>query len=159
VGLPTGSGDGGMTVTWWEQPTGTDPGDHDGRASLRLVGDDPPVAIPPRVFTLVHGGPAARTAPRVPLEVRRRRTILAVMAVLLVALALPLGGTGGHSHATGSAPAETGSPVVYTVHPGDSLWSIAQLADPNGDPRPRMARRGAPTGSDTVEPGERIVIP
>lgn len=97
--------------------------------------------------------------PRLSVEARRRRTLLAVMTVLLVALALPLSGTGGYSHATGSALAETGRPVVYTVRPGDSLWSIATRVDPSADPRPLVARLAAQTGSETVVPGERIVLP
>ncbi len=75
------------------------------------------------------------------------------------ALALPLSGTGGHSHAAGSAPAETGGAATYTVQPGDTLWTIAERVDPTADPRPLVARLAAQTGSDTVVPGERIVLP
>ena len=81
------------------------------------------------------------------------------MGLLLVGLALPLSGTGGHSHPTGSALAETGHPVAYTVQPGDTLWSIAERVDPTSDPRPLVARLAAQTGSDNVVPGERIVLP
>ena len=91
--------------------------------------------------------------------VRRRRTLLAVMGLLLIGLALPLGGTGGHSHATGSVLAGTGAPVGYTVRPGDSLWSIAQRMDPTAAPRPLVAELALQTGSDRVVPGERIVLP
>jgi nucleoid-associated protein YgaU len=96
---------------------------------------------------------------RLTIEARRRRTLLATMIVLLVALALPLSGTGGYSHATGSALAETGHPVDYTVRPGDTLWSIATRVDPSADPRPLVARLAAQTGSESVFPGERIVLP
>ena len=47
---------------------------------------------------------------RVPIEVRRRRTLLAMMGLALVLLALPLGGFGGTSHSTGSALAASGRP-------------------------------------------------
>ena len=93
------------------------------------------------------------------IEVRRRRTLFAAMGLLLVGLALPLSGTGGNSHATGSALAETGHPFTYTVRSGDTLWTIAERVDPNADPRPLVARLAAQTGSDTVVPGEQIVLP
>ena len=81
------------------------------------------------------------------------------MAIFVVALALPLSGTGGHSHPTGSALAETGNGVTYTVQPGDTLWTIAERLDPTADPRPMVARLAAQTGSDSVVPGEHIVLP
>jgi spore germination protein YaaH len=85
--------------------------------------------------------------------------MLAVVAVCLLGLALPLGGTGGHSHAAGSALAGNGHAVEYTVQPGDSLWSIAAQVDPAGDPRPLVAQMTAELGSATVQPGERITVP
>lgn len=95
---------------------------------------------------------------RVSPAVRRRRTLLAVTAVLMVALALPVGGTGGRSHATGSALSGAGT-VAYTVRPGDTLWAIATRIDPSADPRPMVAKMAAETGSSTVYPGERIRLP
>jgi LysM domain len=160
-----------MTVTWSE-PVRIAPrnGDlqllRDG-VELPAVADDPrqglgwversPVRPP---LTVVPE--RRRRAPRerrTSLEVRRRRTLLAVMGLLLLALALPLSGTGGHSHPAGSALAETGRPVAYTVRPGDTLWTIAERVDPSADPRPQVARLAARLGTDTVVPGERIVLP
>jgi len=143
-----------------------------GRPSLRLVGVDGgfalPVEEPPPVtggvptLTLVPDGRTARGARprrRVSPGVRRRRTMLAVLGLFALGLALPLGGTGGHSHATGSAPAGTPNAVAYTVQPGDSLWSIAARVDPSADPRPLVAKLAAQIGSDTVQPGEQITVP
>jgi spore germination protein YaaH len=81
------------------------------------------------------------------------------MGLLVLGLALPLGGTSGDSHTTGSALAGNGSAVTYTVRPGDTLWSIAERVDPASDPRPLMARLASQTGSDTVVPGEQILLP
>jgi LysM domain len=96
---------------------------------------------------------------RTSMAVRRRRTLLAATALLLVGLALPLSGTGGHSHPTGSAPAETVGAVSYTVQPGDSLWTIAERVSPTSDPRPLVAQMASELGSATVVPGERITVP
>jgi LysM domain len=103
--------------------------------------------------------PARPVRPRVSPAVRRRRSLLACMAAALVVLALPLSGTGGRSHATGSALAGAGRPSTYTVQPGDTLWSIASRVDPSGDPRPLVSRLAAQVGSDTVVPGEHLVLP
>jgi hypothetical protein len=104
--------------------------------------------------------PAIRCRPRrrVSTAVRRRRALLALTALLVVGLALPLGGSGGSSHPSGPALAET-SGHAYTVQRGDTLWSIAQGADPTGDPRPLVSQMEAQTGSDTVSPGQHITVP
>jgi nucleoid-associated protein YgaU len=118
--------------------------------------DDPEPYIP--AITLV---PERRPDPRrrVSPAVRRRRALLAGTVALLIALALPLSGTGGHSHAAGSALAGNVGPVAYTVQPGDTLWTIAERVDPSADPRPLVAKLAAQTGSDTVVPGEHITLP
>ncbi len=165
-----------MTVTWLD-PTQADDASWQAaaRRGLRLVGaagsalvgdeaedgDDgerglarwtPPLTVVP---ARRHGAAGRRSSP----GVRRRRTLLAVMGLLLIALALPLSGTGGYSHPAGSALAENRGPAVYTVQPGDSLWSIAERLDPTADPRPLVARLASQTGSESVRPGERIVLP
>ncbi|MHB1517240.1 MAG: LysM peptidoglycan-binding domain-containing protein [Acidimicrobiales bacterium] len=96
---------------------------------------------------------------RVPLEVRRRRTLLALLAIGSVAVALPFGGAGRFSHSAGPTLGASGRPHTYVVKPGDTLWTIAERIDPSGDPRPLVARLAARTGSDTVVPGERLVLP
>jgi hypothetical protein len=161
-----------MTALWVEQAPRLEPLDPteadrslrlvevEGRSGLDGIGRLPgcePWSTDPGVVPQRHGGQLRRR--RASLVVRRRRTLLAVMGLLLVGLALPLSGTGGSSHATGSAPVETAGSSVYTVRAGDTLWSIAERVDPSGDPRPLVAQLTKEIGSDTVVPGERITVP
>jgi hypothetical protein len=96
---------------------------------------------------------------RVSVEVRRRRTLLAMMGLALGLLALPLGGSGGASHPTGSVSAAQLHSGTYTVRAGDTLWSIAQRVDPTGDPRPVVSQLAAQLGTDSVVPGEQVTSP
>ena len=149
-----------MTVAWTApSPRTVRPLPGQLRPGLRLVGQGE--AVRPR-YGADGGWDGTVATPvrrRTSMAVRRRRTLLAAMGLLLVGLALPLGGTGGHSHPTGSALAETGGAVTYTVQPGDSLWSIAERVSPTGDPRPLVTKMASQLGSETVVPGERITVP
>jgi hypothetical protein len=130
-----------------------------GRPRLTLVGA-PEVAGADRPPLLaVVPDPRDRARRRVSPAVRRRRTLLAVTALALVGLALPLSGTGGASHPTGPAPAATGGPVSYVVQPGDTLATIVERVDPGVDPAPVVARIAGELGSAVVVPGERITVP
>jgi Tfp pilus assembly protein FimV len=51
------------------------------------------------------------------------------------------------------------SHALYVVQPGDTLWTIAQRLVPGADPRPVEARLAAQVGSETIVPGERVVLP
>jgi hypothetical protein len=95
----------------------------------------------------------------VSVEVRRRRTLLAMMGLALALLAFPLSGSGGTSHTTGSASAAPLHPGTYVVRAGDSLWSIAERVDPSGDPRPIVSQLASELGTYTVVPGEQVTIP
>jgi hypothetical protein len=96
---------------------------------------------------------------RVSVEVRRRRTLLAMMGLALGLLALPLGGSGGASHPSGSVSAAQLHSGTYTVRAGDTLWSIAQRLDPTGDPRPVVSQLAAQLGAYTVVPGQKVTVP
>jgi hypothetical protein len=96
---------------------------------------------------------------RVSVEVRRRRTLLAMMGLALGLLALPLGGSGGASHPSGSVSAAQLRSGTYTVRAGDTLWSIAQRVDPTGDPRPVVSQLAAQLGAYSVVPGQKVTIP
>jgi LysM repeat protein len=81
---------------------------------------------------------------------------------VVVALALPWDGAGGHPLAT-PGPVLAGATVshhsLYIVQPGDTLWSIAERLDPGSDPRPVVTQLQEQVGSDTVQPGERLRLP
>ncbi len=154
----------------WADPAEAAPGR---RPELRLLqgrrpvssgpvgaGDGRSPGVPAVEPTLVRTRPqVSGPRHRVPLEVRRRRTLLALLAIGSVAVALPFGGAGRLSHPAGPTLDASGRPLTYVVMPGDTLWTIAERIDPSGDPRPLVARLAARTGSDTVVPGERIELP
>jgi hypothetical protein len=129
------------------------------RHSPSIDPDARPTAGGSPVLARVPDPARLRTRRRPSAAVRLRRTLLAASGLLVIGLALPLGGAGGHSHASGPALAETTHPIEYTVQPGDTLWSIAVAVDPSADPRPLVATFASQTGSYTVEPGERIAVP
>jgi hypothetical protein len=97
---------------------------------------------------------------------RRGRIVVAVLitaGVVLVAALAWLAGT-VRAEAAGSGPPAS---AVYhslrsvVVQPGESLWAIAEQADPAGDPRSVMqeiidinALRGT-----SVQPGQRLWLP
>ena len=96
-------------------------------------------------------------------RIRRRRIVLAALTLgMLVALALPWGGAGGHTLATrGSvlAGATLSAGTTYVVQPGDTMWTIAERLDPSGDPRVIVSQLEQQVGSETLQPGQRIVLP
>jgi hypothetical protein len=78
---------------------------------------------------------------------------------------------GGLSGASALAGAHQGSPAVlagsfrvpggyeYTVHLGDTLWSIASRVYPNGDPRVLVTQLEAQLHGATPTPGTRLQLP
>jgi len=135
---------------------------HPGRPQLRLVEAPGRRGVRDRPTGEADGrGPAPALLPRrrASFEVRRRRTLLAMMGLALTLLALPLGGFGGDSHISESASAVQLHAGTYVVRPGDSLWSIAQRVDPTGDPRPIVSQLASELGTYSVVPGEQVTIP
>jgi hypothetical protein len=97
---------------------------------------------------------------------RRRRIVAAgLLAGLLVLGWIGLQAAAGR---IGSGPlTATGAPgglrdaaaLVWVVHPGDTLWSIAEAVRPGTDVRPMVDRMAAELGGTSLYPGESINIP
>jgi hypothetical protein len=108
--------------------------------------------------------PARRPAvsPRV---ARRRRHVAAVVALLLVASAVwALGGLLGW---LGSGPLAAPGPdptvvpattVVHVVQPGETVWSIARAAQPQGEIRPFVDRLERELGGRPLQVGDRLLL-
>lgn len=102
--------------------------------------------------------PAVTT--RLRLTMRGRRVLAAIAAVpaaIALGVAILGGGAALASHASGAS-------VHYetvTVHPGDTLWGIAQEVAPRDDPRDVVDAIVNLNALDqvTLVPGQRIAIP
>jgi LysM domain len=98
-----------------------------------------------------------------PLRLTRRgRIVVAVMAALLVAgLSLAVAGAAQATGHTASQRATGSNLAQVVVRPGQTLWSVAENADPNADPRmviQQIAQLNALT-SDTLMAGQRLWVP
>jgi hypothetical protein len=125
----------------------------------------PQVTLPPATLTtpLRQRRPQAdRPAP--PLRLTRRgRIVVAVMAALLVA-ALSLiaaGAAQAISHTGAAHPARSASLAQVVVQPGQSLWAVAESADPSADTRLviQQITELNSLNDDTVFAGQRLWVP
>ena len=98
-----------------------------------------------------------------PAQFRRRRAVVALVAVVLLGAGIGLGGLGGIPLSPPEpAPAVRLVPVAdtsYVVRPGDTLWQIARALQPSGDVRPLVQRLAASRGGAPLQVGERLVLP
>ncbi len=115
--------------------------------------------------TAMHAPAPLYVAPRrdLPLVYLRRRLVaLVLLAALVVALVLAVRSV---TATLGGVPASapegniTGPPaLVVVVQPGDTVWTIARAAKPDGDVRPLvdqlLADHPAP-----LQPGDRLLVP
>jgi hypothetical protein len=98
-----------------------------------------------------------------PLRLTRRgRVVVAGLAVLLVSVLslLVAGAAQATSHAAPLSAAGHGLGQVV-VRPGQSLWSVAESADPDADTRLVIQQilELNPLHGDTVFAGERLWVP
>jgi hypothetical protein len=98
-----------------------------------------------------------------PLRLTRRgRIVVAVAAALvLAALSLVIASAAQATNHPVSARAAQQNLAQVTVHPGQSLWSVAESADPNADTRvviQQIIELNSLTGN-TVFAGQRLWVP
>ncbi len=105
----------------------------------------------------------ARQQAKTPLRLTRRgRVVVAVAAVLLVAALSLIAAGAAQAISHSAAPSPAGRTAVQVVvRPGQSLWSVAESADPNADTRlviQRIIELNALSGN-TVVAGQRLWVP
>ena len=96
-----------------------------------------------------HPSPAAR----------RLRAAVAFVAAAAVGTLLGAGSLAGAEQASpapAQAPVPAAAAALHVVQPGDTLWSLARRAQPEGDVRPLVARLRAAAGGGDLVPGQRI---
>ncbi len=100
--------------------------------------------------------PAVRS--RLRITPRGRAVLTAAVATPLVVVALILSLNGGGATATSTGGT---SLATVTVHPGQSLWGIAEQVAPQSDPREFIADilRLNHLASAEIQPGQELMIP
>lgn len=129
--------------------------------TMRIVGSAP-------TPNAARRAPAASTADRgrratrpVPAAVYRRRRIAAGLALVVIgalvwtAVALFMG---VGDRAVGADLDHVPQPVIHIVQPGDTLWSIAEGLDPDGDVRRTVDRLAEANGGSSLSVGQRLVV-
>ena len=123
---------------------------------------EPPHGMAPRP-RLAPDQAARDQAARVPLRLTRRgRVVVAVATALLLAvLSLVIAASAQATSHTAPSSAAQRSLVQVTVRPGQSLWSVAENADPNADTRvviQQIIELNGLTGN-VVFAGQRLWVP
>ena len=143
-----------------------------GRGGAKVIPFRAAPAAAPRPAAPRHLGPAPRrvarrdmprATPGVPLRLTRRgRVVLAAVAALLVTVIslLAAGAAQATNHGPSSGAARHGL-VQVVVRPGQSLWSVAESADPGRDTRAviqQIIDLNSLSG-DTVFAGQQLWVP
>ena len=107
------------------------------------------VRVSSRPPTMVAGRPG-------PEVYRRRRLVVAALAVLLGTSLFVLG---GRATASSDPTVSPTAGVTYVVQPGDTLWAIAERVAPDADPRPMVHELGRQLDGSTLQVGQRLILP
>ena len=126
-----------------------------------------PIPVPHRPSSRAAGlrlveAPPVRPAAARPNYAARRAVALVVVALCLLGAASAVRAVGGwfvHEPTAQVSTVGSGSVVVRTVQPGETLWSIAAAASPGRDPRPVVDELVRLNGGSTLEAGGRVLIP
>jgi hypothetical protein len=132
------------------------------RLPVPAVRPEPPRGLAPRP-RLAPDQAARDQAARVPLRLTRRgRVVVAVATALLLAvLSLVIAASAQATSHPASPGTAQRSLVQVTVRPGQSLWSVAENADPNADTRvvvQQIIELNGLTGN-LVFAGQRLWVP
>ena len=107
--------------------------------------------------------PARSQRGTVPLRLTRRgRVVVAVaVALLLAALSLVIAASAQATNHPLTPHGAQQNLAQVTVHPGQSLWSVAETADPGADPRAVIQQIVELNGlsGDVVFAGQRLWVP
>jgi hypothetical protein len=139
------------------------------RPDLRLVHRAALAVVAPAPTTPAPTSPQITFRPRAdrpapPLRLTRRgRIVVAAMAALLVAALslLAAGAAQAISHTGPAHPAGSANLAQVAVQPGQSLWAVAESADPNADTRlviQQITELNSLNGN-TVFAGQRLWVP
>jgi hypothetical protein len=139
------------------------------RAAVRWTGPAPaPGTLAYGLAPVTPVLPAVRQVPprgesaSVPLRLTRRgRIVAAVMATMLLAVLSLVIVRSAEATSQPVLAHAAQSPIQVTVQPGESLWAVAENADPNADTRvaiQQIVELNALTGP-VVFAGERLYVP
>jgi len=112
----------------------------------------------------IHPARAARSQaanPPLRLTTRGRIVVAVAVALVLAALSLVIAGAAQATNHPVSARTAQQNLAQVTVHPGQSLWSVAESADPSADTRvviQQIIELNSLTGN-TVFAGQRLWVP
>jgi LysM domain len=93
---------------------------------------------------------------------RRGRIVIAAIAALLVTTLSLIAAAAAQATSHSVPQRAAGQHLIQvTVRPGQTLWSVAESADPDADPRAVVQRIVDLNGlkTDVIQPGEQLWVP